>query len=236
MWGAIGGAAVGVIGGAIVSGGANRAAKNAANAQADAARVQSDIAKEQWDRYKSIYAPLEDKYVQEAQDYGTPERYAMAAGDAAATVSDQFSKARDRLTRTPGIDPSSAGYASQITGLNLAQAATDATQQNMARRNVQDTAWARKTDALSLGKGLPAQAGAAASSAATQFGNIASNQQSLANQQASGFGNLASTVFNAGQKAGWFGGGGGTSSPATVRTFTNGLQDLTPGQMGAINL
>lgn len=154
----VAGAAVSVIGGSILNSGNSKAANKANNAAADATTLQAQIAGDQWQRYKDIYSPLETKFVNDAQNYDSPSRYQLAAGDASATVSQQFGKARDRLNRTPGLDPSSPGYEASMAGLDLAQAATDATQQNAARKNVTDTAYARKTDALSLGKGLPAQA------------------------------------------------------------------------------
>ena len=79
-----------------------------------------------------------------------------------------------------------------MSGLDLAQAASDATQQNAARQKVKDTAYAHKTDALSLGKGLPAQASAGLSNAATAMSTIAGQQSSLAGQQAQAVGQLFS--------------------------------------------
>ena len=204
----IGSAAVGMIGasviGAVAGGSASRAGARASDASAEATRAQSDIAKEQWNRYKSIYAPIEDKYAQDAQNSDSATNSAKAAGAASSTVTDQFSKARARLARTPGMDPSTAAYTASLTGLDMAQAATDATQQNAARQGVQDTAWARKTDALSLGKGMPAQATAGLSSAAATAANQASNQYALAGQQGANAGQFASNLWSAGEKAGWF--------------------------------
>ena len=182
------------------AGAANDAATNATN-------LQAQIARDQWDRYKTIYSPLEESYVKESQNYASPENYARAAGDASATVSDQFSKARDRLTRTPGVDPSTAGYASNMVGLNLAQAATDAAQQNAARKNVTDTAYARKTDALSLGKGLPAQASSALNSASGNSLDQAryANQINAAN--ANGLGSVVNRAMNPGTTSNWLGSG-----------------------------
>ena len=136
-----------------------------------AADTQAAIGQAQWDRYQKVFAPLEDKYVQDAQNYDTPEQYAKAAGDASATVSQQFSKARGQLARS-GLDTSSPAYMASMAGLDQAQAAQDAVSQNSARQGVKDTAWARKTDALSLGKGLPAQASASlgAASSSQQIG------------------------------------------------------------------
>ena len=155
-WAVVAGAAVATVGGALLAD--DNGAEAANNAAADANALRAQISRDQWNRYKEIYEPLERQMVDEAQDYASPENYAKAAGEASATVSQQFSKARDRLTRTPGLDPSSGAYQSSLVGLDLAQAANDATQQNLARKNVTDTAYTRKQSALALGKGLDATA------------------------------------------------------------------------------
>ncbi len=177
--------------------GANAAAKKASKASqgaSDAAALQAQIGEEQWERYKELYSPLETAYVNEAQNYDSPERYAMAAGDASATVASQFGKARDRLSRTPGLDPSTPGFAASMIGLDLAQAASDATAQNAARMRVGDTAWARRSDALSLGKGLPASASSMLSNSASTMSSIANNQYNLANSQAGAIGRVFERV------------------------------------------
>lgn len=163
----------------------------AANASAaDAARAQAAIGLDQWDRYKRVYAPLEDRVVAEAQDYDTPENYAKAAGEASATVSSQFGKARNRLARTPGLDPSSPAYAATLADLDSQQAAVDATQQNAARQRVKDMAWARKVDALGLGKGLPATASGMLASSARQNIGLAEYGSALGEKQAGAIGRI----------------------------------------------
>ena len=222
-WGAIGAAAVGVVGSAIISSESNDRADARAAAGNNATALQSQIAAEQWDKYLELYEPLERQMVNEAQDYASPENYAKAAGEASATVSQQFSKARDRLTRTPGLDPSSGAYQSSLVGLDLAQAANDATQQNLARKNVTDTAYARKTDALSLGKGLPATASIGLANAAANNNLAAAQQYGRASQQAANFGAGVTNVFNAAQKAGWLGNGSsGSNSPGLDALQTGG--------------
>lgn len=180
-------------------------AEAANGAAADSTRMQAEIARDQWNRYKEIYEPLERGMVTDAQNYDSPENFAKAAGDASATVSQQFSKARDRLGRTPGVDPSSGAYQSSLVGLDLAQAATDATQQNTARQKVKDTAYARKTDALSLGKGLPASASSALSTATQNSLAMAQNGQAQANAQAGAIGRSVDRIFNAASTSNWLG-------------------------------
>jgi hypothetical protein len=211
-WVAVGAAAVSVVGGSLLAD--DNGAEGANNAAADSTRLQSQIAQDQWNRYKQIYAPLERGMVTEAQNYDSPENYAKAAGDAQATVSSQFGKARDRLSRTPGLDPSSGAYQSSLVGLDLAQAATDATQQNIARQRVKDTAYARKTDALSLGKGLPAQASSQLATASQQSLAQAKYGTALGMDQAGAIGRATDRIFSSPTVSNWLGNAGGKSGAA----------------------
>ena len=216
--GLVAGVAGTVVGG-IMGKKSNDAAARSADAQSYLANTQGDIANEQWERYKDIYAPMEDKYVQEAQQYDSPENYAKAAGEAAADSSLAFAKARDRLNRTPGLDPSSGAYQKNIIGLNLAQAATDATAQNAARQTVKDTAWGRKTNAISLGKGLPTQASQGLSAAANTQAGLTNYYQNKADATAAQWGSLVGNglgrIFGQAGNMMNSGGGGSTGNSGT---------------------
>lgn len=213
-WAVVGAAALSTIGGSLLAD--DNGAEGANDAAAYANRVQSQIARDQWERYKTVYAPLEDGMVKDAQNYDSAENYAKAAGDASATVSSQFGKAKDRLTRTPGLDPSSGAYQAGVVGLDLAQAATDATQQNAARQKVKDTAYARKTDAISLGKGLPASASSMLSTSANNSLSMANAGQAQANAQAGAFGRITDRVFSSPSVSNWLGTGSQNIAPATM--------------------
>ena len=203
----VGAVATGVVS-SVVNRKTNKAAERANNAAADSPMLQAEIAREQWDKYNEVYAPLERDFVSEAQTYDSPDNFARAAGEASATVSSQFSKARDRLARTPGLDPSAPGYSANLMGLELAQAATDATQQNAARQRVRDTAYARKTDALSLGKGLPASASSMLATSANSNLGLAQANQQQSMQQASAIGRLGDRVFSSPTVSNWLGNAG----------------------------
>ncbi len=170
-------------------------AEEANAAAADANRTQAQIANDQWQNYKKNYQPLENALVAEATNYDSPENYARAAGEASATNASEFGKVKDALARTPGLDPSSPAFQAGMTQLGLQQAASSAVTQNAARQGVADTAYARKLNAVSLGKGLPAQASAGLSSVASFNANMAANAQAQANQNAAGWGSLASRAF-----------------------------------------
>ena len=200
-------------------------AEEANNSVADANALQAQISRDQWNRYKEIYEPLERQMVDEAQDYASPENYAKAAGEASATVSQQFSKARDRLTRTPGLDPSSGAYQSSLVGLDLAQAASDATQQNLARKNVTDTAYARKQSALALGKGLDATAASGLASSASSNLALAQAGNQQAGQQAAALGRTTDRIISSPTVSNWLNGTSTTSKPAATQVDTNSYFD-----------
>lgn len=215
-----------VVAGAVVSSALadDNGAEAANNSVADANALQAKISRDQWNRYKEIYEPLERQMVDEAQDYASPENYAKAAGEASATVSQQFSKARDRLTRTPGLDPSSGAYQSSLVGLDLAQAANDATQQNLARKNVTDTAYARKQSALGLGKGLDSTAASGMSSVASSNLSLANAMQRQSNAEAQAGGQLATGLVKA--TSNWLNGTNTTTTkPAAQQVDTNSYFD-----------
>lgn len=194
-------------------------AEAANGAAADATATQAQIAREQWDRYKTVYQPLEDSMVAEAQSADSPQAYEKAASDASATVSSQFSKARDRLQRTPGLDPSSGAYQASMVGLDLAQAASDVTQQNTARQKVKDTAYAKKVDALSLGKNLPASASAGLATVASQSSKLAEAGSDSAQKQATVIGGLTDRVFSSPTVSNWLGNVGATTTTPATKTL-----------------
>lgn len=208
-------AAIGAIGGAVIGGiASNSAAKKGAAASDRATAIAQqgqDIANDQWNTYKSTYQPLEKSMVAEAQNYDSQENLDKAAGLSSSTISEQYGKARDRLGRTPGLDPSSGAYASSIVGLDNSQAAADAVGQNAARNRVKDMAWARRTGALSLGKGLPAQASAGLATAGYQSAGLANAQYGRSANEAAGIGKLVSNGLDAYNKY-------QTPAPVTQRT------------------
>ena len=222
-WAVVAGAAVATVGGALLAD--DNGAEAANNAATDANALQAQISRDQWNRYKEIYEPLERQMVDEAQDYASPENYAKAAGEASATVSQQFSKARDRLTRTPGLDPSSGAYQSSLVGLDLAQAANDATQQNLARKNVTDTAYSRKQSALALGKGLDATAASGLASSASSNLALAQAGNQQAGQQAAALGGITDRIISSPTVSNWLNGTSTTSKPAATQVDTNSYFD-----------
>jgi hypothetical protein len=184
----------------------NRAANKAADASQraiDANAYQGQIATDQYDDYRDTYRPLEHALVQSAQHFDTPQAYEQAAAKAQAAVSSQIGLARDRLARTPGLDPSSPAAQAAYTNLALHGAAIGATQQNQAREQVRDKAFAHQLDIAGLGRGLVANASTGFANAAASASNIAHNNALEANQSASGAGAAVGAMINAIGKANW---------------------------------
>ncbi len=198
-WAVVAGAAISVVGGALLSD--DHGAGDANAAAGDATRTQSAIAQDQWDTYKQIYQPLEKSYAADAQTYASAANRERYAGQAQASVAQQYGLAHERLARTPGLDTSSPAYAASLVGLDMHQAAASATGQNTARYRVDDMGWARRTDALSLGKGLPAQASAGLAQAAATNNQRAQNGFAAANTQGAQIGQLVSQGINAYNKS-----------------------------------
>jgi len=195
------------VGGAVVGGiASNKAASKAAAAQdraTEASEWQGEIAKDQYNDYKEIYQPLEKQLVADVNSYDSPEAYQQAASKAQATVSSQLGLARERLARTPGIDPSSAAGTAAAANLELQGAAMGATAQNQARNQVESQAYARKLDAIGLGKGLVTNASTGMASVAATAQTQANAQNASAASTASGIGSAVSGIINAAGKADW---------------------------------
>lgn len=155
--------------------------------QNEAAKINAQIAQDVWNNYKTTYMPMEKQYVADAQNYDTPEHREQAAQQASADVAQGYSNtqaANDRNMEGMGIRPDDAKFQAINARLQNQEAANQAGAQNMARRQVEQTGWDRRTGALSLGKGLPAQASNAAANAGSIYGNIA-NEQMNADQMGS---------------------------------------------------
>jgi hypothetical protein len=173
------------------------------------------MAAEDRQRYQTVFQPLEDQLVAEAQDYASPARREMEAGSAMAGVTHQFDLARtaaqDRL-ESFGIDPSQVRSGALDVSSRISEAAARAGAGNVARERTDAIGRALRSEAINLGRGYPGQvaqayAGANQSgqgAASTEFGNIASGAStmgtapqwaSLGTQAAGTWGNMLHTGY-----------------------------------------
>lgn len=201
-------AAVGASAASTVAGSraAKKANKTAEQANQDAAAIaarQQDMAEDQYDKYQEIYEPIEREIVQESRGLGSIANQNKGAQQAAADVAGSFANVRERLVSVPGANPSSQAFLQEQNRINLAEAAASAAAQTGARQQAVDKGRAAQTDALSLGKGLPAQASSNLAAARGGLSSAASFYESQSrNAQQGGAANVAAIGQFAGGLAG----------------------------------
>lgn len=126
---------------------------------------QAKWALEDRTRYKDVFQPLQDEFIETAENYDSPERQAQVAAEAKADVlksADTQTQINQRQMASMGISPASGRFAgiTRADATNTALASAGA--QNVARTGLRDKAIALKADAINMGNGLPSQSAAAA--------------------------------------------------------------------------
>lgn len=174
---------------------ANAIAGKVANSQVALMDQQRKISGEYHTRNKTVFWPLEDSIVKNANEYDTPARREAEAGKAVADVGLQIDGERQAMVRNQqrmGVNPSSGNSLAMNNQMSLAAASAKGAAATGARDKIETQGFARKMDAASLGRGL-ASAQATAASTATQAGNGAVNAAyapvSAANQSTQLLGN-----------------------------------------------
>lgn len=157
-------------------------------------------------RYKSIFQPMEDQYVQDAKDWDSADRQNKLGAEAKADVlgnAAQQRAASQRNMTAMGVDPSSGRFAGVNRSGEQSTALAAAGAQNTARNQVRQQGAAMRADALNMGKGLPSQAAASAGLGLTAgnsalSGNMGAAQMAGSNTNImnSGFGGASSGYGN----------------------------------------
>jgi hypothetical protein len=154
---------------------ANAIAGKVAKSQVALMDQQRQISGEYHTRNKTVFWPLEDTIVKDANEFDTPERREAEAGKAVADVGAQIDGERQAMVRNQqrmGVNPSSGNALAVGNQMSLAAASAKGSAATAARDKIETQGFARKMDAASLGRGLPS-AQATAASTATQAGNSA---------------------------------------------------------------
>jgi len=129
--------------------------------QLDAAKTAQGWATEDRERYKSVFQPLQDDFVAEAQKYGSEEYQSEAAAKARADVvnsATRQSAQRQRAMASMGVSPASGRYAGVERSADVSVALGAAGAENNARELARNKGLALKADAINLGNGLPSSA------------------------------------------------------------------------------
>lgn len=145
------------------------------------------------ERYNQVFQPIEDALIKEVEEYNTPARADFDAGRAIATVGQAFDAARTNAQarmESFGIDPSQTRASALDAGIRVQEAAAKAAAGTQSHLNTENTGRALRSEAINLGKGLPANIAGAygtAMAAGNQgFGNAMNLTQSGANSMGTG--------------------------------------------------
>jgi hypothetical protein len=164
----------------------------------------------QWQEYQQYYAPLEANYVEQAQNWASPQAMATARAQAMADVGEKgmagVNTAAETL-RSYGINPGSSRYASLYTSAQPMIGASEAAAGTTAAQNLRAQQMELESGAINTGRGLvnstgaltqagtgagSAGAGAASGAGSTAQGNLSTGSQAMT---------APSQWFNAGTNA-----------------------------------
>lgn len=121
------------------------------------AGISNDWATEDRARYKSVFEPLQDQYIADAQAWDSPERAAAAAGAAGATVQNQMAMqtaTAQRQQAAMGVAPGSGRSIETAGRMGTATALATAGARNTARNAVRQEGAAMRGNAINMGSGL----------------------------------------------------------------------------------
>lgn len=178
---------------------------------------------QQWERYQSMFMPVEDRMVSDALNYDAPEKQAEAAAAAKADVQLSAQQAKEQQAREAaglGISPTSGRYAGIDRSLDTQTALAEAGAQNNARQQVKAQGMALREGAANFGRGN-------SSDAAQQLGLGLNAGNSVVGNTVAGENNFRA---NAGIMSGAYGGAINANSGAA-----NIMQNQYNGQLSAYN-
>lgn len=130
------------------------------NKQLEAMDLNTALAKDYDDYSKGTFQPLEQRIVQDAESYDSPEEQERAAGAASASVKQNITQATEANARAQarmGVNPNSGRALVTQNEIAITGALGESGAENAARQNVKTLGAAKRMDAASLGRNLPSQ-------------------------------------------------------------------------------
>jgi hypothetical protein len=125
----------------------------------NASQQASDkLAADYADRMKQTFYPLQDSMVKQATDAGgasDQEEYANLARGANATALQGQNEQNARTMQSFGINPNSGAYTGMLKNQGISNAAVQGNAMNQARMAARQLGWAKQSDAVAMGQGLP---------------------------------------------------------------------------------
>ncbi|SEH89905.1 hypothetical protein [Paraburkholderia hospita] len=157
--------------------------KQVTESQLAAQNTSNQWAQEDRSRYKQVFQPLQDSYIQQAKEYGTQEKQDQMAATAVADTQQAARQAREANTRSMasmGINPNSGRFEGISRGQEVLDSLNNAGAANNARTAAKDKSLALTADAINMGNGMASQA-AGALGLGLNAGNSATGNAGAAN-------------------------------------------------------
>lgn len=132
-------------------------ANQLSQAELTATNQQNTQAASLWQRYNDVYAPLQDQYASDVQNYASQANQDQAAGEAQNSVKNQYdlqTQAMQRNMARYGINPASGAYQQNSSIAANSEALAAATAGTAARTNVRNTGLALEGNAAQLGNSI----------------------------------------------------------------------------------
>jgi len=148
------------------------------------------FAQEQQAQYLSTYAPLEQAFVGQAENWASPGNIALVQGQAQSNVAEQSNAAlntAEQQLQSYGINPSSPKYAGLLIGQQAIEGAGEAAAGTTAAQNLKLQQLGLESQAINTGRGLVNSSGqlsqvgtqAAGTGAGAASGAASTSQQNL---------------------------------------------------------
>lgn len=167
--------------------------------QLDASKQAQQWATEDRDRYNNTFKPLEDQFIDKAQNWDSAERQAQQAAEAKADVLNNASQQRQATERnmaSMGVDPTSGRYAGVERAGESATALAAAGAENNARNTVRNQALSLQAETVNMGKGLAVNP-ASSLGLSTSAGSAAMQTTAGNNAQAAGLSSIMGQGYQA---------------------------------------
>ena len=204
-----------------------------AQQQMQAQSEQMDQARDYYNYQKDTFRPVERGLVADAQRFNTDAYRNQMASKASADTGLAFNQMQQqnmRSSRSMGANPNSGRYAGMQQASGLALAATRANAMTNSRTQADQMGYARKLDAVGMGRGLAGASTAAYGGAGNAGSQAGLNAQSAGQNYMGNMGRGAGTIAS-GQQMQLQGLGNVLNN--SVNQYIN-TQDSTLGDIGAI--
>ena len=171
--------------------GQDKLANEVTQQQIDSSKQAQGWATADRDRYETVFRPMQDQFIDEANSWDSAERQSARAAEAKADVMNNSALARqasERNMASMGVDPTSGRYAGVTRAGDQATALSAAGAENNARSTVRKEGVGMRADAINMGNGLavnPATSlGLSSSTGSAAYGTTAANNAQAAGNAA----------------------------------------------------